>query len=70
MKNPHGWALAGWMALGALVSSVIGQAIGQPTYSPAAVNGCVYFSAQPTLANGQQYVLTCDINGNLNVKTH
>mgnify|MGYP006355459973 CR=1 FL=1 len=44
--------------------SPIGAAFAQ-LMSPAAVNGCSYYSTPPTLANRQQNVLQCDVNGKL-----
>lgn len=44
--------------------SPVGQAFAQ-LMSPAAVNGCIYYSTPPTLANRQQNVLQCDVNGKL-----
>lgn len=37
--------------------------------SPSQVTGCIFFSAPPTLSNGQQAVLTCDSTGKLRVTT-
>jgi hypothetical protein len=56
------------MALGALVSSLIGYAVAQPT-TPAIVPGCVYNATPPTLTDRQTSVLQCDINGKLKVTT-
>jgi hypothetical protein len=35
------------------------------TQTPAAVNGCIYYSSLPTLANGQRNSFLCDVNGKL-----
>jgi hypothetical protein len=54
------------LSLGFAVGSLspIGNAFAQ-LMSPAAVNGCIYFSTPPTLANRQQNVFQCDVNGKL-----
>jgi hypothetical protein len=54
------------LLIGFVVGSVspIGVAFAQ-IFSPAAVNGCIYFSTPPTLANRQQNVFQCDVNGKL-----
>jgi len=35
----------------------------------ASIPGCVYNTTPPTLANGQQSALQCDVNGKLRVTT-
>ena len=57
-----------WMVFGALIASVIGVVFAQPI-TPGVVPGCVYNVTPPTLANGQQSVLQCDVNGRLRVTT-
>lgn len=54
------------LALGFVAGSLspVGVAFAQ-IFSPAAVNGCIYFSSPPTLANRQQNVFQCDVNGKL-----
>lgn len=44
--------------------SPVGMAFAQ-IFSPAAVNGCIYFSSPPTLSDRQQNVFQCDVNGKL-----
>lgn len=54
------------LSLGFAVGSLspIGQAFAQ-LMAPAAVNGCIYYSTPPTLANRQQNVFLCDSTGKL-----
>lgn len=56
-----------WMALGALIAAAIGGAIAQNV--PSTYPGCVYNATPPTLTNGQNTTLQCDVNGKLRVTT-
>ena len=57
-----------WMLLGALLASIVGSVTAQQ-FSPGVIPGCVYNATPPTLANGQQSALQCDVNGKLRVTT-
>lgn len=56
-----------WMALGALVAAAVSTAVGQNQTTPNVIPGCIYNATPPTLADRQQAVLQCDVNGNLRV---
>lgn len=51
--------------LGFLLLLGLAGAAPAQTQSPAAVNGCIYYSSLPTLANGQRNSFLCDVNGKL-----
>lgn len=56
------------IAIGIAVAGIAyAQAQGQTI--PNTLPGCVYNTTPPTLANGQQTVLQCDVNGRLKVTT-
>ncbi len=55
-----------WMLLGATLAAGVGYATAQ---SPQVLPGCIYNSSPPTLTNGQQTTLQCDVNGKLKVTT-
>lgn len=52
------------LAADLLIRSVVAQ-----QFSPGVIPGCVYNVTPPTLSNGQQSALQCDVNGRLRVTT-
>jgi hypothetical protein len=51
--------------LGFLLACGLAGAAPAQTQTPAAVNGCIYYSSLPTLVNGQRNSFLCDVNGKL-----